>query len=129
MTVTWSKYAPYFSESEFKCRHTGKCLMEPEFMDRLFHLRLTFGKPMIISSGYRDKTHPVEARKSTSGSHTTGRACDIAIQGADAVRLVQLAIQLGFTGIGVQQKGAGRFIHLDDCTVEHKLVRPTIWSY
>lgn len=127
--LNWSKYAPYFKESEFRCRHTGKCLMVPEFMDRLLHLRLTLGKPMIITSGYRDKTHPVEARKATIGAHTTGRACDVAIQGSDALRLIHLAVALGFTGIGVQQKGGGRFIHLDDCSSEHKLIRPTIWSY
>jgi hypothetical protein len=30
---------------------------------------------------------------------------------------------MGFKGIGVQQKGAGRFIHLDDRE------DPAIWSY
>lgn len=124
--MDWSKY-PNFSEAEFRCKHTGKCLMQPEFMARLQKLRIAYGKGMRITSGYRDRTHPAEAKKVTSGAHTTGRACDVAVQGADAVRLVGLAIELGFTGIGVQQKGAGRFIHLDDVTVG--LPRPGMWSY
>lgn len=127
--INWAKYAPYFKESEFLCRHTGKSAMHPEFMDRLLHLRLTLGKPMTITSGFRDRTHPAERRKTTSGAHNTGRACDVAMQGEDALRLIHLAVSLGFTGIGVNQKGDGRFIHLDDCSVMHKLVRPTVWSY
>jgi zinc D-Ala-D-Ala carboxypeptidase len=36
-----------------------------------------------------------------------------------------MALEAGFTGIGVQQKGTGRFLHLD--TLEN--LRPTVWSY
>jgi hypothetical protein len=36
-----------------------------------------------------------------------------------------IAMEAGFTGIGVQQKGTGRFLHLD--TLEGDL-RPTVWS-
>lgn len=31
-----------------------------------------------------------------------------------AMAVTSAAMRAGFTGIGVQQKGAGRFIHLDD---------------
>jgi len=85
-----------------------------------------YGKPMKVSSGYRDPSHPIEAKKASPGFHTTGRAVDIAVSGADAVKLLTLALQVGFTGIGVQQKGGGRFIHLDDVV---SLTRPNIWSY
>lgn len=124
--IKWSDY-PNFSEAEFRCKHTGKCEMQPDFMARLQQLRIQFGKPMIITSGYRDRSHPVEATKEAPGVHCTGRACDVAVQGADALRLINLALGLGFTGIGVQQKGAGRYIHLDDAT--SGFPRPTIWSY
>lgn len=124
--MDWSDY-PNFTASEFACKHTGKNQMTPEFMDRLQRLRTAYGKPMRITSGYRDRTHPIEAKKATSGAHTTGMACDVAVQGADALRLIQLALMYGFTGIGVQQKGGGRFIHLDCCT--DGFPRPTIWSY
>jgi hypothetical protein len=55
--------------------------------------------------------------------HSRGIAVDIAIQGPEAVRLLDLALELGFTGIGVQQKGDGRFLHLDTRDT------PAIWSY
>lgn len=83
---------------------------------------------MIINSGYRSQRHSIEAAKSSPGSHTTGRACDVRVFGADAYNLVRLAAKHGFSRIGVSQKGAisSRFIHLDD---NPDFPNPTIWSY
>ena len=125
--MNWRDY-PDFTPSEFACRHTGKCEMSPDFMARLQKLRSVYGKAMTITSGYRHPSHPIEAAKLSPGAHSTGRAADIAVQGADAVRLLHLALQCGFTGIGIQQKGGGRFIHLDDIGNGY-LPRPAIWSY
>lgn len=127
--MDWTDY-PNFTEAEFLCKHTGRCDMQPEFMARLQRLRAIYGKPMIVTSGYRDPSHPAEARKSKSGAHAKGRAVDIAVTGADALRIIEVAQLLRFTGIGVQQKGGGRFIHLDDCETERDgIARPAIWSY
>lgn len=125
--MNWRLY-PNFTEAEFRCKSTGRCAMDPEFMARLQRLRLAFGKPMVVTSGFRDPSHPAEARKTATGAHALGRAADIAVQGADALRLVVLAAEMGFTGIGVQQKGFERFIHLDDVQPP-ALPRPAIWSY
>jgi len=122
--MDWTAY-PNFTEDEMRCKHTGRCHMDPLFMRRLQQLRDVFGKPMIVSSGYRDPSHPVERNKSSPGEHTTGHAADIAIAGADALRLVQIALGVGFNRIGVQQKGMGRYIHLGDSPV----FPPGIWSY
>jgi zinc D-Ala-D-Ala carboxypeptidase len=123
--MDWTKYAPYFTAAEFACKHTGKVAMNAAFMDRLLKLRILYGKPMRVSSGYRHKTHPVEAAKQSTGEHTTGRAADIAVRGPDALRLIRLALDVGFVRIGVQQKGAARFIHLGD---NHNFPAG-IWSY
>lgn len=124
--LDWSRW-PNFSEAELACKHTGLCEMDPEFMDVLQAIRDEFG-PMRVTSGYRHPTHPVEARKGhATGEHTTGRCADIAVQGADALRLIKLALKHGVTRIGVQQKGAGRFIHLG--LGAPGLANPTIWSY
>lgn len=125
--MNWADY-PNFSPAEFRCRHTGKDGMHPEFMARLQRLRAAYGKPMRITSGFRDRTHPVELCKARPGAHTAGRAADVAVQGEDAIRLITLAVQHGFTGIGVQQKGPARFIHLDDLQAP-AWPRPAIWSY
>ena len=126
--MNWKDY-PNFSPDEFRCRHTGLLEMDPGFMDRLQALRTEFGRPMLISSGYRNPSHPIEAGKVEPGAHSTGQACDVAVLGRDALDLVALAIKHGFTGIGVNQKGHGRFIHLDDLEHTARRPRPWIWSY
>lgn len=98
-------------------------------MARLQRLRSAYGRPMPITSGYRDPGHPQEIGKAVPGPHTLGRACDVAVQGGDALQLLALAVAHGFTGIGVQQKGSGRYLHLDDLEPSRGRPRPTIWSY
>jgi hypothetical protein len=80
---------------------------------------------MIITSGYRHWTHPVEARKGhTTGEHTRGTCCDIACtSGADRYQIVRLALQLSFPRIGI----AKNFIHLGIGGAG--LPSPTIWDY
>lgn len=123
--IDWKLY-PNFKASEFDCSHCGKNEMKPEFMSRLQGLRMAYAKPMLISSGFRCAQHPIEAAKPKPGAHASGCACDVAVDGQEAYRLLKLALQLGFTGIGVQQKGSGRFIHLDTLV---DAPRPNIWSY
>lgn len=111
--IDWSKY-PNFSEDEFKCSHTGRCEMREEFIAMLQLLRNHYGKPMFISSGYRDPSHPVEAMKDKPGEHAEGLAADIICYTDNALSLLQHALNLGVTRIGVHQKGrsSSRFIHL-----------------
>lgn len=114
----------HFSREELQCKHTGSCEMSEAFLQKLEDVRNKFGKPMKVTSAYRHESHPVEARKgSLSGYHVQGRAVDVAVRGEDAVELIQIALECGMGGIGVQQKGSSRFIHLDDR--ENR----TIWSY
>ena len=123
--MDWSLYAN-FKADEFNCSHCGKNEMKPDFMLKLQTLRSVYGKPMRVTSGYRCAEHPVEAKKTQPGAHTSGCAVDIGVDRADAHQLLKLAMAAGFTGIGVQQKGTGRFIHLD--TLDSPL-RPNIWTY
>lgn len=124
--IDWGKY-PNFKAAEFKCQHCGAGGIKTELLDKLQAMRTEYGKPMTITSGYRCPQHPVEAKKTTPGAHALGLAADIGVQGAEAYKVLQLAMKHGFTGIGVQQKGTGRFIHVDVATSE--LPRPTVWSY
>lgn len=119
----------YFSIDEMKCRHCGDCQMDVEFMKKLDFLRECYDKPLTVTSGYRCPAHPIEAKKSKAGAHSTGKAADLAVSRGEAHELLTLAMQMGFTGIGVQQKGSGRFLHLDMCTDSEMSPRPTVWSY
>ena len=128
--MNWKKY-PNFKAEEFRCKHTGKDGMSASFLERLQKLRTAYGKPINITSGYRHHTHPVEAKKpaGTKGAHTTGRAVDIAISGHDAHELLTLAMDHGFSGIGIRQHGGSRFIHLDDLEGAIGQPRPWVWTY
>ena len=122
--INWQKYHPYFKPSEFVCRETGKHGIKAELLDRLLALRLAWGRPMRITSGYRAPEHSREKTKTAPGPHTTGLACDVAIgPGAEVWDFVKLAMDHGFTGIGISQKvGQPRFVHID-------LLDKRMWSY
>ena len=117
----------HFSRKELECKYSGECKLNPEFLERIEELRIAFGKPLRVSSGFRSSDHPVERlKKSTStGYHAKGEALDFLVFGEDAQMLIKLALDLGFKGIGVSQKGNfnSRFIHID-----HRSV-PALWSY
>lgn len=122
--INWDDYQN-FSKSEFDCQETGENRMKPGFMDKLQELRNLYGKPIIITSGYRSPKHSIEASKDKPGPHSTGLACDIAVgPGEDVHELLDLAFTLRFAGIGVSQRNARpRFVHLDLCE------RKAVWSY
>jgi len=119
----------YFTEDEMKCKGSGTCKMDPQFMVKLDALRKKFGKPIIITSGYRSPEYNISIGGSKNSAHVQGKAADIAVSHADAYKIVGIAIELGFTGIGVSQKGSGRFIHVDTADNTAKQPRPHIWSY
>lgn len=119
-----------FTKEELVCQHTGKenpnVKEFTRLMDRVQALRSYMGIPFRVNSAYRHPTHPIEAKKAKGGMHTYA-AIDIWVPVEYCHKLVDKAFLLGFTGIGINLKGAqsGRFIHLD--------IRPQeearIWSY
>ena len=121
MIKDWSKYK-HFTKEEFDCKETGENEMQEVFMQKLESLRNLYAKPMVISSGYRSVRHSKEVKKKQGGWHTKGLACDVLCGSQQAHEIVKHALELGFTGIGVKQKGEGRFIHLDLRPYEQRLI-------
>lgn len=117
-----------FSKKELVCKHTGlenPNVMEFTFlMDMVQLLRTRLGIPIGVSSAYRHPTHPTEAKKKKPGMHSVA-AIDLHIPGPYIHDALKMAIELGFTGIGVNYKGARnqRFLHLDFRET------PMVWSY
>jgi zinc D-Ala-D-Ala carboxypeptidase len=111
----------YFDIGEFVCQETGDNEISEDFVHELDKLRGACGFPFRITSGYRSKEHSIEARKQTPGTHTQGIAADIAVQGgAQRMILVQKALELGITGVGV----AKTYIHVDT-----RKTTPVLWCY
>jgi uncharacterized protein YcbK (DUF882 family) len=112
----------HFTREEFDCQVSGTNNMEMEFLEKLDELRAYCGFPFVITSGYRHPTmHPIENKKEVPGTHAQGIAADIKItNAADRFSLVNNALKLGFTGIGV----ASAFVHVDT-----RGTTPVIWIY
>lgn len=132
-TSTTSWPWPNFTVNELTCKcGCGQAEMDATFMSKLQLIRSQLGKPMTVSSGYRCPSH--NARVSSTGHngpHTTGHAADIRIYGSDATRMMEMALRVGMSGIGVKQKGehTGRFLHVDDLPQKRGRPRPWVWSY
>jgi len=124
---------PNFTPDEMACQHCGAKNMDPEFMDQLQALRDAYGRPMAVSSAYRCPDHPIEDDKDPEDEiespHETGRCVDVLCSHLDAYELLGLALEMGFTGIGVNQRGDSRFLHLDTLEDGPRRPRPHVWSY
>lgn len=106
-------WSPQLTKAEFDCSHTGKNEMDADFIDQLQRVRDKCGFPWHITSGYRDPTHPIEARKAKPGRHTYGVALDIGCHSDNAYWIIKYAMEEGISHIGVSQvNGKPRFIHL-----------------
>ena len=130
------KEKTYFKAKELTCKCGCNTIeFDLGFLATLNAIREKCGFSFPISSAYRCPLHPIEARKERVGArkdrvgaHTYGKAVDILCSGENALEVIRVAQAHGIKRIGVQQKGGGRFIHLDACTEEEGFP-PAIWSY
>lgn len=120
----WSKY-PNFYKAEFDCKETGENNMQHEFMEKLQRIRVMYGKPMTITSGFRSKKHSIEAKKTHSnGEHTQGNCSDIlCTSSSDRFVLINLALVVGITRIGI----AKNFLHFG--IGGNGLPNNVVWDY
>ena len=73
--MDWSRY-PNFSREEFECSATGYCDMNEDFMEQVQILREVYGKPMAVTSGYRDPIeHPIESTRERYEGNQNLAAC------------------------------------------------------
>ena len=123
----------YFQLAEFTCRcGCGQTLIDQDFVAKLDWLREELNRPLIITSGYRCPKHNQAVSSSgPDGPHTTGQAADIKLYGLAAYNTMYLAKTIGFTGLGISQKGpqTSRYLHLDTLAGGPGRPRPWIWSY
>lgn len=116
----------YFKHNELQCSHCGLNKMQKPFLLWMDSVREEYGSGLVVTSAYRCPEHN-KAVSSTglTGPHTTGQAMDIAVDRGEAYKIIQIAMNRGVRGLGVNQKGDKRFIHLDLLDSG----RPTVWSY
>ena len=114
--------SPHFTFDELKCPCCGKATMDPRFMIMLESLRVQFDKPIKINSAFRCPDYNAKlADHSPTSKHLIGCAADIAVSASDdRYKLLSLAFNIGFNGIGIGKN----FIHVDS-----RLDARRVWVY
>lgn len=116
----------YFRLDEFNCKHTGKNKMNYEFLSLIDELRGKCGFPFVVTSGYRDASHPDEVKKDSPGFHNKGVAVDISINNSvERHKILKEAYSMGFHGIGI----ADGFIHIDARELLKEEEYEVTWTY
>ena len=112
----WEKLTNHFWIGEFACRDgTEGIIIDKRLAEGLQRMREIIGKPIVITSGYRNPEHnraiggAVPSPASEGSQHLYGKAADIAVVGMSGERLASVARQAGFTGIGI----ARTWCHVD----------------
>lgn len=108
----------HFQPEEFACPCCGLANIDPALLERLEVLRADYGQPIIVTSGFRCKSHNAKVGGRSNSQHLLGKAADIT--GPDVDKLYDLAIN-HFYSVG---DGRNRnFIHVD--------LRPEVrrWDY
>lgn len=117
----------YFTLKELSCPCCGENKFNHGTLAKFNHMRVHLGFPMHMTSGYRCPAY--NEKRGFTQTHATGQAGDIACTHKQAAQINKFYHLFGFTGIGINQRGDGRFIHLDDLDEIAGRPRPHIWSY
>ena len=97
--------------------------MDPTLLKMLDHMRMLYGKPIHINSGYRTVAHNKEVGGVSSSSHLLGLAVDISCKNSrDRFELLEVLLKKGFNRIGV----GSTFIHVD---IDLDKSPNVIWTY
>ena len=101
-----------FKVKEFACKDgSDVVLVSPKLLTILQTVRIHFGKPVIINSGYRTPSYNKKIGGANYSQHMYGTACDIRINGVSPKDLASyietLLVNTG--GIGIYST----FVHVD----------------
>ena len=100
----------HFNLREFECRCCHCVRLSPVLVRRLEAVREQWGKPMIITSGYRCPSHNREVGGAPRSFHMVGQAADVMVPLSEQPAVEAFARRGGFTQI--IPYGRRNFIHL-----------------
>lgn len=103
---------PNFTPSEIASKGDGSIRVNADALDKLQRLRELVGKPLFLTSAYRDRLHNARVGGAPRSRHRLGTAFDISLSNhqGEKDKLIELAKQVGFLGFGVSYNS---FLHVD----------------
>ena len=106
-----NKVAEHFKLKEFACKNSEPIIISEKLCDILEDIRVHFGKPVTITSGYRTPEHNAKIGGAVKSRHMLGLAADIKIPGVKPSDVATYARTLmpTYGGIGTYST----FTHID----------------
>ena len=104
--------SPHFKLREFQCRCCASVKLCPRLLERLEALRAAWGRPIVITSGYRCDSRNKAVGGAIRSLHLRGMAADIAAPEREQPRLRELAGIIGFSEI--IPGGSRNYLHVAD---------------
>jgi len=115
----------YFSYDEFDSPDelgSGKH-MDHDLLVMIDRARALYGKPIVVTSGFRTESHNKKVGGVASSSHLKGLAIDVAcVTSKHRFEILTALLEVGFNRIGI----ADTFIHID---VDKNKSQNVIWTY
>ena len=108
----WRRRWPHFSPAELASKGDGSLRISSRTLDMLEELRAFAGRPLPVSSCYRDPAHNARVGGAPLSRHKVSDAVDIDTRAFDAParrELARAARRIGFNGVGVYLT----FLHFD----------------
>ena len=113
------RLAPDFKVRELRCKDGTDTVMVDEALTVVLQcIREHFGKPVVITSGYRTAAHNAVVGGAKSSQHLLGRAADIRVPGVSVEDVAAYAESLmpDWGGVGrypVKADRATGWVHVD----------------